>query len=462
MQELEVLLVCRGSVLRHQGVIRDTEYARREHLLPIAVLRERPRLPHQPLNHMPIADQALVPAPQTRQPLQPLLGIPHVQMLGVQPHLDHFADQPARHRVGVPLDVQRAAAVHATADLLERLQPQHRQRPQQRALFLQTLHTPRIELTEQVPQEVQVLVPAGEVPAATQHQCLVHSVLEAVMPLLDVAVLMGMARLDLLGQQPIMLHQAFVTLCEVLLLRQVVHRRAQPVGPVPLRHPAQLPQRVLQAFAQALEALREADRRRLPVRVGQHEVVDQVLERLTLDGHTQAAHPREVRRRQPARLVHLGEEHFLGRTVQRSPAAHLPLQGPQLSVREPTRMAALQLLEDRLGLKPRVLLQQFAHFRPDRDEWIDPCPPGVLRRGRARQLPESLVLTCRLLVHVRPRRRCRLRLAAGQQPPQLLHLLVGNHRKPPCLKGLRQFTAYSCAKILIVVGGKSNCRQGEE
>jgi hypothetical protein len=404
----------------------------------------------------------LVPAAQTRQSLQPLLRAPHVQVLGIQPHLDHFADQPARHRVGVPLDVDRAAAVHATAELLERLQPQPRQRPQPRAFFLQTLHTPRIELTEQLPQEGQVVVSAGEVPAAPQHQRLVHGFLEPSVPLLDVAVLVRVARLDLLGQQTIMLHQAFVTLRELLLLRGVVHRQAHPVRPVPLRHPAQFPQRILQAFAQALEALRKTDRRRLPVRVGQHEVIDHVLERLTLDGHAQAAHPREVRRRQPARFVYLGEEHFLGRTVQRPPATHLPLQGPQLPVDEPARVAALQFLEDRLGLEPRVLLQQFARFRPDLGERVDPSAPGVFRRSLARQLLESLVLTCRLLVHVRPRRRCRQRLAAGQQPPQLLHLLVSDHRKPPSLKGLRQSTACSCAGILIVAGGKSNCRQREE
>lgn len=224
--------------MRHQGVIRDTEYARREHLLPVAVLRERSRLPHQPLDYVPVVDQVLVPTAQTRQPLQPLLGVPHVQMLGVQPHLDRFTEQPARHRIGVPLDVDCAAAVHPTPDLLERLQPQRRQRPQDFQLLGQPLAPARIELTELLPQELQVLVPAGEVPAAAQHQRLVHGLLEAVVPLLDVAVLVGVARLDLLGQQPVMLHQAFVTLREVLLLRQVVDRRAQPVGPMPLRHAA--------------------------------------------------------------------------------------------------------------------------------------------------------------------------------------------------------------------------------
>jgi hypothetical protein len=394
-----------------------------------------------------------------------LLRVPHLQVFGVQTHLDRFADQSARHRVGVPLDMDRAAAIHPASELLEGLQTPRRQWPQHTQLLRQPLLPTRVELTEQAPQELLVLGTAGEVPAATQHERLVQGFLETSVPLLDVTVLVRVVRLDLLTDQPVMIHQALVTPRELLPLRQVVHRRAQPVRAMPLRHAAQFPQRILQAATQALEALRKTDRRRLPVRVGQHEVVDHVVERLPRDGYAQAAHPCEVRRRQPARLVHLGEEDLLGRPVQRPPAAHLPLQGPQLSVAEPARVAALQLLEEGLRLKARVLFQQGAYFQPDFGERIGACPPGVRRRDRTRQLLQPLVLPCRLLVHVGPHSRCRQRLAAAQQPPQLPHLRVGDHHKPPCLKGLRQSTAYSCAGFLIVagrkvivVGGRSNCR----
>ena len=178
-----------------------------------------------------------------------------------------------------------------------------------------------------------------------------------------------------------MLHQSFVTLREVLLLRQVVHRRTQPVRPMPLRYASQFPQRLLQSFAQTLETLREAHRRRLPIRVGQHKVIDHVLERLPLNRHAQVAHVREVRCRQAARLMHLGEEHFLGRPMQRPPAPHLPLQGPQLPVAEPAGVAALQFLEDCLGLQSRLVCQQRTHLRPDFGERIRPRSP-VVRLGR--------------------------------------------------------------------------------
>src|SRR5438045_2992425 len=79
------------------------------------------------------------------------------------------------------------------------------------------------------------------------------------------------------------------------------------------RHAAQLGEGILQAVAEALEALGEADAAGLPVRVGQHEVVDQVRKRLAVDRHLQAAGVREIGGAQVAGLVDLAEEHLLGR-----------------------------------------------------------------------------------------------------------------------------------------------------
>src|SRR5262249_61969071 len=130
-----------------------------------------------------------------------------------------------------------------------------------------------------------------------------------------------------------------------------------PIRPVPRGYAAQLPQRVLQTFTQALETLRKADRYGLPSRVGQHEMVDQVLERLSLDCHPQIFHACKVRRPQPAWFVHLREEHFLRRSPEGPPAPHLALQRSQLPLGKSTGVAPLQLTEDRLGLEARLLLQ---------------------------------------------------------------------------------------------------------
>jgi hypothetical protein len=65
-------------------------------------------------------------------------------------------------------------------------------------------------------------------------------------------------------------------------------------------------------------------------------MVDQMLEWLAGDGYAQAAHVREVRSCQSARLMHLGEEDFPSRTGGCAPAPDLPLQGPKLTVGKPT------------------------------------------------------------------------------------------------------------------------------
>jgi hypothetical protein len=111
VQDPQVLLVRRASVLGHQGVIRPPKRARREQLLPVAVLGERPRLAHQPVDDVPVVHPALVPAAQPRQHLDPLLRIPDFQVLDEQPHLHVLADQPARHRVAVPPHMDQAAAI---------------------------------------------------------------------------------------------------------------------------------------------------------------------------------------------------------------------------------------------------------------------------------------------------------------------------------------------------------------
>jgi len=243
---------------------------------------------------------------------------------------------------------------------------------------------------------------------------------------------------------------------------------------MPLGHAAQLPQGVLHALAQTFKALREADRRRLPVRVRQHEVIDQVIETLALDGDVQAVHRREVGRAQPSRFVDLSEEDFLGRSLAATPALDVPLQRPQLRVGETPRILPLQLAEDRLGLQPRIEFQQTAHLGPNLLEGIGPGPPVMRRRDLAGQSAQTPVFTCCLVIHVCQHRCLALRLAIRHQAEQLLDLLVRDHRNPPCAKKLRVSLRTARAgksncrqpallivvgRIIVVATGKSNCRQ---
>jgi hypothetical protein len=86
-------------------------------------------------------------------------------------------------------------------------------------------------------------------------------------------------------------------------------------------------------------------------------VIDHVRKRLTGDGHAQAIHVTEVRGSQPARLMHLAEEHFLGWPVLSTPLPHAPFHSSTLLLPVLTRMLALQPSHQCLGLQGRLTLE---------------------------------------------------------------------------------------------------------
>jgi hypothetical protein len=74
----------------------------------------------------------------------------------------------------------------------------------------------------------------------------------------------------------------------------MVNGKGHPVRAVALGHSAQFPESALHSGAEAGEALGEAHTYVLPVRVSQHEVIQQVRKRLPLNGYFQRLHVREV------------------------------------------------------------------------------------------------------------------------------------------------------------------------
>ena len=81
-------------------------------------------------------------------------------------------------------------------------------------------------------------------------------------------------------------------------------------------------------------------------------MVDQVLEGLSLEGHTQPRHIGEVRLTQLTRLVLLRKKDFLGGAFQRPPELDAPLQRAQLDILKLARILALQVLEQGLACSP--------------------------------------------------------------------------------------------------------------
>ncbi len=433
MQDGQVLLRRPLRLPLGQHVIGQPEAARREQVAPVAVVRERPRLAHQPVDHVPVLDPVLAAPAQPRQRLHQPLRVPHLDPLRVQPGLDALADQPAGHRVGVAPDVDRAARVHPHPQPLARLQPPRWQRTQQGQLCFQPPPPARVELVEQAAQECLVLGTPGEVSAAAQHQGLVQGPLELPVALLHVAVLVRVGRLDRLARQAVVPQQRLVALRERRrTLRPRRDRRRQPVGAVQLRRAAQFPQGVLQAIAEALVALRETDRPRLPVGVGQHEVVDQVVEGRAGDGHAQVGAVGEVTGAEPSGVVDLSEEHLPGRSLKGAPLLDAPLQGPQLAVGETSGKAPLQVVEQGLGLQSGVEAELRFQLRPDLGEGIGPGAVVAIHAAHlAGQLAESAVLARGLEVKAGLVRCASLGQSLEIESSEPSHLLIGDHPEPP-------------------------------
>ncbi len=282
------------------------------------------------------------------------------------------------------------------------------------------------------PLEEQLIVAtAGEIAAPPQHQGLVDGLLEAVMTLLDVAILVGLSRLDRLTFEPVMGEQSPVASGEHLGFGGAVDRGGQAIGAVSPGNSSQFPQGVLQALAEALEALGEADGAGLPVGIGEHEVIDQVVERLAKDGDAELGHAGEVALGEPTRLMDLREEDLLGRPFEGTPLLDPTLQATELDVGEPPRIAALQVEEEGLGLEARIEPEQFQEIGPDVLERVLPGPPGMGDPSLTGQEIGVAVLACRLLVDLGPIGGVGERGFGLEQLPQPPELTIGDHPFAP-------------------------------
>jgi hypothetical protein len=326
VQDAHIFLGRPGRLTLHEQVVGHAEATGGEQVRAVTIVGERARLAHQPVDDMPVVDPMLAASAQPGQFFHAPLGVPDLDPLGVEAGLDPLTDQPSRHRVHVPLHPDGAACLHPRPQPLACFQPALRQRPQQGHFFGQSGLTPGVEPDEQVFQEGAVGGAACEVPTAAKHEGLIQSLLEAVVTLLDIAVLIALASLDGLSLKPVVAQQGLVTALERLLCARGLDGGGQAVGAVQLRHATQLPESVLQAFAEALVALGEAEGARLPVGVGQDEVVEHMGEGGVLQGDAQVGTVGEVGGGDPSGVVNLGEEDLLGRAVLGAPLLEAALE----------------------------------------------------------------------------------------------------------------------------------------
>jgi hypothetical protein len=391
-----------GSVFVLQPVVGHSKAAVGEQIFAITVVVKGARLAHQLVDDVPVVDGVLVTPDQPRQRVHVGSRVPDFHTVGMQAGFDFLADQTAMHRVGVAVNVDQAARVHAHRQPQATVQPLRRQRPEHSELLGVPLLSRRVARGHHLLEKAQVLVTTAEVPAATQMQRLVHGGLEVPMRRFIIAVLVRLANIDPLAGQAIMFQQPAIAGLKLALARQVVDRRTQAVAAMPARHAPEFPQRVLQAVGQRLERLRRANGHCFPVRVGKHEVIHQMLEAFAQDGHSQRVHAGEVRGRQVAGVMHLAE-HDRARLPRRGPPAlDAPLEGAALALRKPLGIFLQEPVEQRLGVQARLRFQPFLGLLPQVGQRILPRPIGAWPLLGAGQRTQRAILACGFFVHSSP------------------------------------------------------------
>jgi hypothetical protein len=385
-----------------EAVVGQAEPRRREQIVAVGVVRERTRLADQRVDHMPVVHRVPVAPHQPRQRVDTPVRVPDFDPVGEQPRFDRFADQPAVHRVGVAMNVDQAAGVDLARHLQARRQPRVGQVPERRDFLGEAVGAARVPRRHDLLQERDVLLAAGKRTAAPQQQRLIDRGLEVPVRRLRIAVLVRLPRVDPLTRHAVMCQQIAIPGLELAGRRQVVHGRGQTVAAVPTRNAAQVPQRILQAVGQRLERLGDAQRHRLPVRVGQHEVVDHVIEPLAADGDVERVHVGEVGRCEVAGRVNLAEHDRLPRAVGGPPLPHATLERAAMRIEELPRMLTPQPVEQRLGEQSWFGREPLRHCGPHGRERIGPGPVGArhLRlRARARQRAVLAIVSGRLVGH---------------------------------------------------------------
>ena len=361
------------------------------------------------------------------------------------------------HRVGVVLHRNRGRGPDPHPQPLAGIQPCGGKRSQPLSLFLKAPLSTGVELVEELPEEGPVLGTAIELPATAQHQLLVERHFETVVALLHVPILVAPARVGCLGTQPIVREQRLVAIGE---LSPTVGGGAadggrKRVSAVALRSAPQLEESLLQTLREALETLGKADAARLPVGVGEGEVIQQVRKRPPGDRYPQAREVAEVGSAEIAGMVLLGEEDLPGRSLGRSPLLHLALQTTELPVRKAAGVLALEVGKQRRRLQAWVHFQQRKHLFPGLGKGILARSPGVWYADLARQSACLPISTRRLGIHAGLRRRYFQRVAGCEPFHQFPHLVVREHRlTPPVLREFAKTLAYDS----INPGGNSNCR----
>lgn len=285
MQQRQVFLGRFAFVeLFAEAVVSQAEPRGREQVVAVGVVRERSWLPHQRVDHMAVMHRVLVPTDQPRQRVGEFVRVPDLHAVGEEPGFDPLADQSAMHGVGASVNVDQASRIDSATHLETTRQTHIGQTPQRRDLFGEAIPPRFVASLHHVLKELTVLFATGELPTPPQEQRLIDGSLEVTVRRLDIAVLVGLSGVDPLTNQTVVCQQIAVAGLELPRRRVVVHRCGKAVAAMPPGHAAECVQGVLQPIGECLERLGHTNAHRLPVRVGEDEVVNHVVEWLACDG----------------------------------------------------------------------------------------------------------------------------------------------------------------------------------
>jgi hypothetical protein len=176
---------------------------------------------------------------------------------------------------------------------------------------IEARHAGLITLVNQIAQKVFVGCTAGKIARPPHAQRLIHSLFEAMMGLLDVAILVGDADIVKSRFHPIVRHEGLIPARPLLALAGgfLPDRSRQVISAVLLGEAPDGPQTGFDAFGQGLKALAEADHDGLHIGVGQHQVKEQVGKGFACQCHVQVIHVRKIGLCPLARLVALFKDH---------------------------------------------------------------------------------------------------------------------------------------------------------
>jgi hypothetical protein len=268
-----------------EAVVGQAESRRREEVVAVGVVRERSRLTHQRVDDVPVMHRVLVPPDQSRSRVGELVRVPDLDTVRVQPGLHPLADQTAVDRVNAAVDVNQGSGIHTATHLEATRLTLLGQLRQGRDLLGEAITPTPVANHHQLSEEVRVFLPAREVTAAAHKQRLINGGLEVPVRRFGIAVLVRLPCVDPLTRQTVVIQEIAVTRLILSRCRVVVHRRRETVAAVLPRHATEFPQCLLQPFRERFKRLRHTQIHRFPIRVGQNEVVDEMIERVTADRH---------------------------------------------------------------------------------------------------------------------------------------------------------------------------------